>query len=132
MSLRFFAASAAVSLSVLPWVVQAESSASQQVAMLDPVVVTPTLVSRTTEASLSSVTVVDEQQLRDQQPVDMADILRGQPGVDTTSNGSFGKNASVFIRGTSSDATLLLVDGVRLRSATAGSPAWQYLPPAML
>ena len=100
--------------------------------MLDPVVVTPALVSRTTEASLSSVTVVDEQQLRDQQPVDIADILRGQPGVDTTSNGSFGKIASVFVRGASSDATLLLVDGVRLRSATAGSPAWQYLPPAML
>lgn len=67
--------------------------------MLDPVVVTPALVSRTTEASLSSVTVVDEQQLRDQQPVDIADILRGQPGVDTASNGSFGKIASVFVRG---------------------------------
>ena len=132
MSLRFFAVSAAVSLSVFPLAVQAETPSSQAVAMLDPVVVTPALVSRTTQASLSSVTVVDEQQLRDQQPLAMADILRGQPGVDTTSNGSFGKNASVFVRGTSSDATLLLVDGVRLRSATAGSPAWQYLPPAML
>ena len=133
MTFRFLAAGAAVSFSLLPLAALSQSTDSPtRVAMLDPVVVTPTLASRTADASLSSVTVVDEKTLREQQPTDMADLLRGQPGVDTTGNGSFGKNASVFIRGTSSDATLLLVDGVRLRSATAGSPAWQYLPPQMM
>ena len=133
MTFRFLAAGAAATFSLLPLAAISDASAEgEQYAMLDPVVVTPTLTSRTADASLSSVTVVDEQTLREQQPVDMADLLRGQPGVDTTGNGSFGKNASVFIRGTSSDATLLLVDGVRLRSATAGSPAWQYLPPQMM
>ncbi|MCG8393996.1 MAG: TonB-dependent receptor [Pseudomonadales bacterium] len=132
MTFRLLAAGAAVSLSVWPLAAQSDDIRTPQYAALDPVVVTPTLTSRTTDASLSSVTVVDEQTLREQQPVDMTDLLRGQPGVDTSGNGSYGKNASVFIRGTSSDATLLLVDGVRLRSATAGSPAWQYLPPQMM
>lgn len=133
MTFRFLAAGAAATFSLLPLAAVSDSSADgEQYAMLDPVVVTPTLTSQTAEATLSSVTVVDEVTLREQQPVDMADLLRGQPGIDTTGNGSFGKNASVFIRGTSSDSTLLLVDGVRLRSATAGSPAWQYLPPQMM
>ncbi len=133
MTFRFLTAGAAATFTLLPLAAISDVSAEgEQYAMLDPVVVTPTLTSRTADATLSSVTVVDEQTLREQQPVDMADLLRGQPGVDTTGNGSFGKNASVFIRGTSSDATLLLVDGVRLRSATAGSPAWQYLPPQMM
>jgi len=133
MTFRFLAAGAAATFSLLPLAAVSDSSADgEQYAMLDPVVVTPTLTSQTAEATLSSVTVIDEVTLREQQPVDMADLLRGQPGIDTTGNGSFGKNASVFIRGTSSDSTLLLVDGVRLRSATAGSPAWQYLPPQMM
>ena len=103
-----------------------------QVAALDPVVVTPTLTSRTADASLSSVTVIDEEQLRRQQPMEFSEVLRGQPGVDMVGNGSFGKTSSLFLRGTGSSSTLLLVDGVRLRSATAGSPSWQFLPPSLI
>src|SRR5699024_6747767 len=38
----------------------------------------------------------------------------------------------VYLRGTGSSSTLLLVDGVRLRSATAGRMAWQFLPPSLI
>lgn len=103
-----------------------------QVAALDPVVVTPTRTSRTADASLSSVTVIDEEQLRHQDPVELRDALQSQPGVDMTGNGAFGKTTSMFLRGTGSSSTLLMVDGVRLRSATAGSPSWQFLPPRLI
>lgn len=99
---------------------------------LDPVVVTPTLTSRTSAASVTSVTVIDEQQLRERQPLQFTDVLRGQPGVDVSGNGGFGKASSVYLRGTGSSSTLLLVDGVRLRSATAGRMAWQFLPPSLI
>ena len=107
-----------MSLSVWPLFAYAEPaqpdhSAALRVSMLDPVVVTPTLTSRTTEASLSSVTVIDEKQLRERQPQDMTEMLRGQPGVDITGNGAFGKATSVYLRGTGSSSTLLMVDGVR-------------------
>lgn len=137
MLFRSVAACAAMSLSVWPLFAYAEpaqsdDSAALQVSMLDPVVVTPTLTSRTTEASLSSVTVIDEKQLRERQPQDMTEMLRGQPGVDITGNGAFGKATSVYLRGTGSSSTLLMVDGVRLRSATAGSPSWQFLPTTLI
>lgn len=96
--------------------------------LLDPIVVTATLGPRTVGESLSSVTVLEEEDLRRQNPNDMADLLRAQPGIDLVTNGSFGKNTSVYTRGTGSESTVFLVDGVRLRSATSGSAPWQYFP----
>ena len=106
-----------------------DTAASQQV--LNPMVVTATLAPRTADQSLASVTVIDEADLRRQDPKDITDILRAQPGVDVSSSGGFGKNTSVYLRGTGSESTPLLIDGIRLRSATAGSPSWQFLDPRM-
>lgn len=94
-------------------------------------VVTAALAPRTADETLSSVTVLDEATLRRQDPTSVTDLLRGQPGVDVTSNGSFGKNSSVYLRGTGNDQNVLLIDGIRLRSATAGGAAWHYLDPRM-
>merc|ERR1711964_520851 len=100
-------------------------------AALDPVVVTAALAPRTANVSLSSVSVLDEATFRRQDPTSLTDLLRGQPGVDVTSNGSFGKSGSVSLRGAPGDANVLMIDGIRLRSATAGSAAFQYLDPRM-
>tara|TARA_R110002049_G_scaffold95369_3_gene234207 strand:- start:35649 stop:37487 length:1839 start_codon:yes stop_codon:yes gene_type:complete len=107
------------------------AEATTELAVLDPVVVTAALAPRTANESLSSVTVLDEATFRRQDPVSITDLLRGQPGVDVSSNGSFGKNSSVFIRGTGSSQNVLLIDGIRLRSATSGGAAWSYLDPRM-
>lgn len=98
---------------------------------LNPMVVTAALAPRTANESLSSVTVLDEATLRRQDPVSITDLFRGQPGVDVSTNGSFGKNSSVYIRGTGSGQNVLLIDGIRLRSATSGGAAWSYLDPRM-
>ncbi len=98
---------------------------------LDPLVVSATLAPRTASQSLSSVSVIDEASLRRQDPTDITDVLRAQPGVDVSSNGAFGKTTSVYLRGTGGESTPLLIDGIRLRSATLGSPAWQFLDPRM-
>jgi len=97
-------------------------------ATLEPIVVTATLGPLTAGESLSSVTVIDEEAIRQQNPSDFSELLRGQPGINVTGNGSFGKTTSVYTRGTANDSTLFLVDGVRLRSATSGGPSWQYFP----
>jgi|TARA_R110000823_G_scaffold104484_3_gene222518 vitamin B12 transporter len=95
---------------------------------LDPIVVTATLGPRTVGESLSSATVVEEETIREQAPNEFKDLLRGQPGIDVVTNGSYGKNTSVYTRGTTNDSTVFLVDGVRLRSATSGGAPWQYFP----
>lgn len=123
---------AAFGLALLPLAVQAQSESDGHDAVdLNPLVVTATLAPRTADESLSSVTLLDEATLRRQDPASFGDLFRGQPGVDVTTNGSFGKTSSVFIRGTSSDQNVLLIDGIRLRSATTGGAAWQHLDPRM-
>ena len=127
---------AAFSMAALPLAFHIQSEAqyaetTTDLAMLDPVVVTAALAPRTANESLSSVTVLDEATFRRQDPTSLTDLLRGQPGVDVTSNGSFGKNSSVYLRGAPSDASVLMIDGIRLRSATAGGAAFQYLDPRM-
>ncbi|MFC3283460.1 TonB-dependent receptor domain-containing protein [Litchfieldella rifensis] len=126
---------AALCLSAMPWVAQAQTSDEDAEARttldLNPLVVTATLAPRTANESLASVTVIDEATLRRQDPVSLTDLLRGQPGVDVSTRGAFGKDSSVYIRGTNSDSTLLMIDGIQLRSATTGSPAWQFLDPRL-
>ncbi|KAA1174362.1 TonB-dependent receptor [Marinobacter salinexigens] len=119
------------SFTVLPLasaIANAAESEPLLVAELDPIVVTATLGPRTVGESLSSVTVVSEEDLEQQSPTEFSEVLRGQPGINVISNGSFGKNTSVYTRGTGSESTLFMIDGVRLRSATSGSAPWQFLP----
>ncbi|WP_438456002.1 TonB-dependent receptor domain-containing protein [Vreelandella venusta] len=133
MSYRFHSTAtlAAFAMAALPMAVQAQSNAQSAANALNPVVVTAALAPRTANDSLSSVTVLDEATLRRQDPVSITDLFRGQPGVDVSTNGSFGKNSSVFIRGSGSGQNVLLIDGIRLRSATSGGAAWQHLEPRM-
>ncbi|MBI44177.1 TonB-dependent receptor [uncultured Marinobacter sp.] len=118
---------AGLSLAALPVAVAAQSGA-EEADKLDPIVVTATLGPATVGESLSSVTVLDREDIRRQQPEEFADLLQGQPGVSLVSDGAYGKTTSVFLRGAGSAGTVLLLDGIRLRSASAGTPPWQFLP----
>ncbi len=106
----------------------APDSPADSTRQMEPIVVTATLGPRTAGESLSSVTVIDEESIRQQNPTEFKDLLRGQPGINVVTNGSFGKNTSVFTRGTANHSTIFLVDGVRLRSATSGGAPWQHVP----
>ena len=99
---------------------------------LDPLVVTPSRVVQTVDESLASVTVIEREAIERQQPRQLSELLQGRAGVSFSSNGPFGKSSGLNLRGTESGHTLLLVDGMRLSSATAGQPAWQFLPPQQI
>ncbi|MCC5867868.1 MAG: TonB-dependent receptor [Gammaproteobacteria bacterium] len=99
---------------------------------IDTLVVTPTLTERRLAESDFSLSVIDADMLVRQQPLELADILRGRPGIDVTTNGAYGKVTSLFVRGTSASQSLLLIDGVRMGSATGGAPSWQYVPPQLI
>jgi len=121
---------AGVSLAALPLAVSAQSAPESDA--LDPIVVTATLGPKTVGESLSSVTVIEKEDIRRQQPTEFRDLLHAQPGVNVVSDGSYGKTTSVFLRGAGSAGTVLLLDGIRLRSASAGIPPWQFLPPELI
>ncbi|SFQ18332.1 vitamin B12 transporter [Geopseudomonas sagittaria] len=60
------------------------------------------------------------------QPTSVVELLRRVPGVQVTDNGS-GSLASLYIRGTKSAQSLVLVDGMRIGSASSGDSNLQHI-----
>ena len=95
---------------------------------LDTIVVTATRTAQIVDESLASVTIITREEIERLQPAQLSDLLQGRAGINIADNGPFGKTTSLYLRGTNSDHTLLLIDGVRMGSATIGGASWQYLP----
>lgn len=92
------------------------------------VVVTATRTEQSEDESLASVSVITREDIDKKQPLSVQDALVGIPGINISNQGGLGKNSSVFMRGTNSDQVLVLVDGVRMGSATTGTTAFQDIP----
>ena len=121
-------AAAAALLLAAPMVLSAHAAAAEEATELDPVVVTATRTARTVNASLASVTVIERSDIERLQAVSVPDLLRGVKGLQVANSGGPGKVTDIYTRGTSADHTLVLIDGVKVGSATTGTTAWQDLP----
>ena len=106
----------------------ADAAAPADPAALSPVIVTATRTAVTVDDALSSVSVITRDDIDRLQPVSLIDLLQGLPGVAFVQSGGLGQQSSLFLRGTNSSHTLLLIDGVRVGSVSAGIPAFDQLP----
>ncbi|MDA8258663.1 MAG: TonB-dependent receptor [Betaproteobacteria bacterium] len=101
------------------------SLAADQLAV---VVVTATRQATRTNELIADLTVIEREAIEQAGPTTLPELLSRQPGLHVVDNGGVGKATSVFMRGTSSTHTLLLVDGMPLGSVTTGSPSLHNLP----
>lgn len=101
---------------------------AQQANQLPTVVVTPNRVARSVDETLVPVTVITRKDIERQQAQSVLDVLKGLPGVTLSNTGGPGKLTSLFLRGTNSDHVLIMIDGVKIGSATAGSAGVQDIP----
>lgn len=92
------------------------------------IIVTATRTAQTVDSSAAAVTVITRKEIEQSQAVTLPGLLRYQAGLDFNNSGGLGKATSIFMRGTESDHVLVLVDGIKIGSATVGSVAWQDLP----
>lgn len=106
----------------------AHAADQNDAAALAPVIVTATRTAITVDDALSSVTVITRADIERLQPVSVQDLLTGLPGVSFASTGGLGQQTSLFVRGTNSTHTLVLLDGVRLGSVTAGFASLEQIP----
>jgi vitamin B12 transporter len=103
-------------------------AALEESTALAPVVVTATRTAETADETLASVSVVTREDIERAQVRSVPDALRGLPGVTFSNSGGPGKLTSVSLRGTNTSHVLVLVDGVRIGSATAGITSLETLP----
>lgn len=95
---------------------------------LNPVVVTATRTAVAVDDALSAVTIITRADIERLQPLSVPDLLAGLPGVSFANAGGYGQQTSLFLRGTNSSHTLVLVDGVRIGSVANGLAAFEQLP----
>jgi vitamin B12 transporter len=98
----------------------------------DAVVVTATRIPTRVSAVVGDVSVITREEIEQAGVSSLAEILQAQPGVEITQNGGLGTTQSVFLRGTGPTQSLVLVDGLRVGSATTGTTAFQDITPSQI
>jgi len=92
------------------------------------VVVTAARIPQKASQSLQPVTVITAQDIAESGQQTLVEVLQSRAGLEITSNGGFGQPSGVFIRGANSNQTLVLIDGLRVDSATTGATALENIP----
>lgn len=100
---------------------QAENNA------LDEVVVTATRNEQAINQTLQSTSLITQRDIAESGATDVPSLLRNLAGVEVAQTGGIGSQSSLFLRGANSTHTLVLVDGVRIGSATTGATAIDQL-----
>ena len=127
------AVAAALALPVLGSAGTAHAAAAAQSATdLDGVVVTATRTAIDVDTALAPVEVIDRAEIERSQARSLPDLLRGRAGVSMSNQGGAGKLTTLFLRGSESDHVVVLVDGIRIGSATSGLVSLQNLPLALV
>src|SRR6266699_4162655 len=94
----------------------------------DVVVVTATRFPQARSQTLQPVNVITAEDIAGGGQQTLVEILQTLGGVETASNGGLGQPSGVFMRGANSGHTLVLVDGMRIGSATLGTTAFENIP----
>jgi outer membrane cobalamin receptor len=114
-------------LSAAPQEVALESGRTAEIelqarlsAIDEQLTVTATQVDAPLSRLPDSTTVVSGQEVAVRQQFAMSQVLRSVPGVTVQQSGGPGTVTSLFVRGSESDQTLVLVDGVRANAFGGG------------
>ena len=94
---------------------------AQEQRTLEPVVVTATKLEEPQERLGAAVSVITEDDLKVYNYETVGDALRQVPGLEIQRSGSLGKLTEIRIRGTSTSQVQVLIDGMRVKSPTAGT-----------
>lgn len=103
-------------------------SAEMPVTVGEEVVVTATRMPQKISESNQHVTVITAEEIAAGGYQSLVGLLQARGGVEVTASGGLGQPSAVFIRGAEARHTLVLIDGLRIGSATAGGTAFENIP----
>jgi vitamin B12 transporter len=87
---------------------------------LKAIEITATRTSIEEENPASALTIITQEEIQQKQHMQVKDILREQLGLNVVTPGRLGATSSIFMRGANSASTLVLIDGVQVKSNTTG------------
>ena len=98
----------------------------------ETIIVTATRTEIPLSDAIVPVTVITREDIELSLATDLSELLRFQAGIDIGRNGGPGQATSMFLRGTESNHTLVLIDGVRMNPGTLGGAAVQHISPEII
>lgn len=92
------------------------------------VIVTATRAEQSIDDVIGSVTVITRADIEHRSVQSTQELLRGETGFNVVNSGGLGKLTNVFLRGADAEQVLVLVNGVRVGSATSATTAFEFIP----
>lgn len=118
------AAIASLALAVAAPAVEAQT----QAAVLNSVLITATRTPQAARDIISDTLSIGPEEIARSGAGSITELLQRQRGIEVSRNGGPGTNASVFLRGSNGNQVIVLIDGVRIGSASSGAAAWNAIP----
>ena len=98
----------------------AQDQSTDKTVSLDTIVVTASRTEQKIKDVPARISIV-EPQIVEQSPIaSLPQLLQTDASINMVQSGGYGQTAAIFLRGTNSNHTLLLRDGVRLNSIVHG------------
>lgn len=124
--LHHTALSAAIALSF------ASAARADEASTIDRIVVTANRIDVPADEVLAATTVIERADIDASQAPDLMSLLARQAGVDIVRTGGAGQANTLFVRGTNSSHTLVLIDGIRANASTQGIFDFAHVPLAQI
>ena len=104
-------------------------AAEQKVAKasLDTIVVTATRSEEKIENVPARISIIEPAILEQSSITSLPELLKNDASINMVQAGGIGQQSSIFLRGTESDHTLVLRDGVRLNTATSNAASLAFI-----
>jgi vitamin B12 transporter len=123
----------ALAVALLPLAAHAEPASSDQDALkLPDLVITSGRQVETRQQATAATSVFTRQDIERLQVRSVAELLERVPGVSVSRTGGAGSQTGLFLRGTSTAQTLILVDGQRISAAASGTSSLEFLSPEQI
>jgi len=96
-------------------------------ASLDTIVVTATRSAENIENVPARISIIEPAILEQSSITSLPELLKNDASINMVQAGGIGQQSSIFLRGTESDHTLVLRDGVRLNTATSNAASLAFI-----
>ena len=107
-------------------------SFSQTASNMSNLIVAATKTHLPKQKILIPVTVLDAEDIALSGANNLSEILRFIAGINVTTNGGPGQIASIFMQGSNSNHTLILVNGIKINDSATGAAAIQNIHPDLI
>ena len=117
----------AIAIALASTATLANESTEQTTIQLNPIVVTATRSEQKAEEVPARINIIEPHILEQSPIASLPDLLKTDAAINMVQSGGYGQTASIFLRGTNSNHTLFLKDGIRLNSNTSGAASLPFI-----